>query len=294
MVQAQSQVIAVVGTRHNGATVVALGIANFLAERGRTLLIDANPNADASVALAVDEGRGATLARCLSAIPATGSSEVPDISTIGTNLGLLPPGDDLGQVDMCFEDDGDYLPVVLAKAPDYDYVVVDCPTPWDSPFLVALALRSATHVVIPVVPHHATTRRHIPGDVELIRDRCNRGDGTPNILVVANQYDVRTRYGREALAELRQARLSVPVASAVVNYATQINEAIRTGRPFSVSLPATAQTLRDFRHLVEVIVPELAIESHDEGSVGGAVTHSAVVRTRPGRSAAALVPVGVG
>lgn len=131
-----------------GKTTSAVNIAAALAKKHRVLLVDLDPQANATSGLGIDKSNlTSTIYEVLS-----GSTQVSKaiVKTKYQNLSLIPAGTNLAAAEQELVDVAHreaILKAVLSNL-DYDYVIIDCPPSLG--LLSVNALVSSTHVLIPV------------------------------------------------------------------------------------------------------------------------------------------------
>jgi chromosome partitioning protein len=147
----QTQIIAILNQKGGvGKTTTAINLSAYLAKRGKTVLVlDADPQANATSGLGIDKSKlNATLCDVL----LSGSELHTTVQETNIeNLYLLPADARLASVEVELAGAAERefaLKKVLAKATDYDYIVIDCPPALG--LLTINALTAADFVLIPV------------------------------------------------------------------------------------------------------------------------------------------------
>jgi chromosome partitioning protein len=132
---------------------------------------------------------------------------------------------------------------------EYDYVVVDCPP--SVGLLTFNALRAATDVIVPVemgyFSLHGLSKQL--ETLQVLSEQCRQ---KINVMVLASMYDIRTKMGREILAELRK-HFGGRMFQTVVNFNTKLKEAASLGQPISEYDPAS-KGYKDFLNLAEELI----------------------------------------
>ena len=239
-----------------GKTTVSINLASALANRDRrTLLVDMDPQSHCAVGLAVPEeqieqsiydilisnGRGEPLRL----------SEV--LWQIANGFELAPASIDLAAFEQQMSgiaDRENCLKSVLEQAGrDYEYIIVDCPP--SVGLLTFNAIRAATDVIVPVETGYFSLHG-LSRQLETLSVLCKQCSQQINVMVLASMYDIRTKMGREILAELRK-HFAEQMFTTVINFNTKLKEAASLGQPISEYDPASKGN-KNFRSLAEELV----------------------------------------
>jgi chromosome partitioning protein len=133
----------------------------------------------------------------------------------------------------------------------YDFVVIDCAPSMG--LLTFNALKAATDVIIPVdtgyFALHGLSRQ-----LDTISVLCKQCTRNIEVRVLASMYDIRTKMGREILAELRS-HFGQKMFRTVVNFNTKLKEAASLGQPIN-EYDSASKGYKDFQNLVKEVIGE--------------------------------------
>ncbi|MCD4830673.1 MAG: AAA family ATPase [Anaerohalosphaeraceae bacterium] len=247
-----------------GKTTVSINLASCLAQEGKkTLLVDIDPQGHCAVGLAVPEEQ--TEQSIYDALISVGRKELFNFSEIlweiSDNFELAPASIDLAAFDQQtngITDRENCLGTLLkTSAGKYDYVVIDCPPAVG--LLTFNALRAATDVIVPVETGYFSLHG-LSKQLETLNILCKQCSQDINVMVLASMYDIRTKMGREILAELKK-HFSDKMFKTVVNFNTKLKEAASLGQPIGEYDPAS-KGHKDFLALAqELIATDTQVES---------------------------------
>jgi chromosome partitioning protein len=113
------------------------------------------------------------------------------------------------------------------------------------------ALSAATDVIVPVEMGYFSLHG-LSRQLETLNVMCERADQKINVMVLASMYDIRTKMGREILAELKK-HFSERMFKTVVNFNTKLKEAASLGQPISEYDPS-CKGYKDFLGLAEELI----------------------------------------
>jgi chromosome partitioning protein len=216
-----------------GKTTTAVNLAACLAEAGLpTLLLDADPQANASAGLGVrlDDPQRSTYGVLQGLTSLTDAA----VTTCVPLLSLVPSSPDLAGavVELAAEDRHEFLltDALLEAGDSYRFVFIDCPPSLD--LLTVNALTAAREVLVPVQAEYYALEglAHLLETIALVRERLNPSLEILGVLVT--MLDGRTRLGREVAAEVRE-HLGTHVFDAVVPRNVRLSEAPSHGLPIS-------------------------------------------------------------
>jgi chromosome partitioning protein len=215
-----------------GKTTTAVNVGACIAEAGRkTLLVDADPQANATVGLGVGRPRAPGLYEVL-----TGEVRIAEALTRGSvdGLALLPAGPGLAGANVELPRIAGFeqrLRECLAPVrEDFEYVLLDCP-PSLGPLTVS-ALVAADRVIVPVQTEYFA----LEGLAALLDSLALVSQGlNPSLRVagmVLTMHDGRTRLARDVEREVREHFPELV-------FTTVIPRNVRVGEAPSYGLPVT-------------------------------------------------------
>jgi chromosome partitioning protein len=239
-----------------GKTTVSINLSAALAAKGnRTLLVDIDPQGHCAVGLAVPEEQ--IEQSVYDVLIGAGRGEPMRLKEIlwqiSERLELAPSNIDLAAFEQQMtgvSDRENSLKKVLDEVQDeYDYVVIDCPP--SVGLLTFNALRAATDVMVPVEMGYFSLHG-LSRQLETLSAFCNQCQQNINVTVLASMYDIRTKMGREILAELKK-HFSERMFKTVVNFNTKLKEAASLGQPIGEYDPA-CKGYKDFLALADELM----------------------------------------
>jgi chromosome partitioning protein len=233
-----------------GKTTTAVNLAACLAEAGgRTLVVDLDPQANATSGL----GERAGTASTYDLLDGAPLEEVAG-RTRFENLDLVPSSPELAgaAVELARREDGEtFLPEALGASRDrYDFVFVDCP-PSLGPLTVN-GLAAADGVLVPVQCEYYALEglAQLLQSVDLARARLNSRLVVTGVILT--MVDGRTRLAADVAAEVRR-HFGELVFEAVVPRSVRLAEAPSHGLPITVYDRASAGADAYYRVASELV-----------------------------------------
>ncbi|MCX7624174.1 MAG: ParA family protein [Thermomicrobium sp.] len=237
-----------------GKTTTAVQLAAYLAQGGyRTLLVDLDPQANATSSLGVD--RRALEATVYEALLDPAESDGALLAAVRPGLDLLPSSGVLAgaEVELVAASRREYrLRDVLERlAPRYAVVLVDCPPSLG--LLTVNALAAARSVLVPIQCEYLPLEglAQLVTTLDLVKRRLN--PSLDVLGVVLTMFDARTRLALEVVKEVRRA-FGARVFRTVIPRTVRLAEAPSHGQTIFEYDPASraAQAYRELgRELVE-------------------------------------------
>ncbi len=223
-----------------GKTTTAVNVSAFLAARGqRTLLIDIDPQANATSSLGFDKHRikSSTYEVLVNDSPLRQIVQL----TRRVRLDLAPASPQLAgaEVELVeLPDREKRLKLVLAEVlPNYDYVLIDCPPSLG--LLTVNALAAAQGVLIPVQCEYLALEglSQLMNTIQLVRRGLNPGLVVRGL--VMTMYDSRMRLAQQVVAEV-QSHFGAQVFSTLVPRSVRLGEAPSYGEPILSYAPTSS------------------------------------------------------
>ncbi len=219
-----------------GKTTTAISLGAALVERGqRVLIVDLDPQANATSGLGISKDRPGTYNVLLKEQPITESI----VHTEVAGLDLLPSGPDMAGAEV------ELVPLMarefrlrhaLRVAGDYDTVIVDCPPSLG--LLTINALVAGDGVLVPVQCEYYALEglAQLLDTIEAVRQRLN--ERLEVLAIVLTMEDRRNRLSMQVIDEVRK-HFPKLVARTRIPRTVRLAEAPSFGKPISVYDPSS-------------------------------------------------------
>ena len=236
-----------------GKTTTTINLGASLASSGkRTLIIDADPQANATSGYGIDpRSMTSSIYECLvdglEAEKATLKTEIDRLALLPSNINLVG-----AEVDMMnLEDRENIMKKVLAPVRDkYDYILIDC-----SPSLGLITVNSLTaadSVIIPVQCEYFALEGlgKLLSTIKLIQKRLNTDLEIEGF--VLTMYDARLRLSNQVVEEVRK-NFQDMVFKTLINRNTKLAEAPGFGQP-AILYDANSRGSEDYMLLAQELI----------------------------------------
>ena len=220
-----------------GKTTTAISLAAALVERGqRVLIIDLDPQANATSGLGIGKNGGGIYSVLLKELPITEAIVHTNID----RLDLLPSGPDMAGAEV------ELVPVMarefrlreaLRAAAMYDTVLIDCPPSLG--LLTVNALAAGDDVVVPVQCEYYALEglAQLLATIDAVHQRLNKKLAV--LAIVLTMEDRRNRLSMQVIDEVRQ-HFPKLVAQTRIPRTVRLAEAPSHGQPISVYAPGSS------------------------------------------------------
>lgn len=207
-----------------GKTTTATNLAAALALNGKkTLLVDLDPQAHASLGLGVEKEIG--IYDCLSKISKNKRALSDILVTVGPNFDLAPSNIMLSTLDQEMSDEigreARLFDCLQSVSSGYDFCLIDCPP--NLGLLTVNAIRASNSIIIPVEASRFSVDgvKRLTEIVELVRDRLNH---PVDYRVLVNNFDSRLRHSFNILNRIKET-FGAKVFNTIVHINVKIKEA---------------------------------------------------------------------
>jgi chromosome partitioning protein len=217
-----------------GKTTTTINLGAALAELGfRTLIVDLDPQGNASTGLGIDN-RGletsmyhvimheVPIDRCIEPTAVKHLFVAPaSLDLAGAEIELVP----------AFSREGRLRRAIEAVLDDYDFVLIDCPPSLG--LLTVNGLNAANEVLVPIQCEYYALEGlgQLLRNVDLVKRNLNPTLEVSTIVCV--MYDARTKLSEQVVSEVRQ-HFGDKVCRSVIPRSVRISEAPSFGQPITI------------------------------------------------------------
>lgn len=265
---AGARIVAVVNHKGGvGKTTTAVNLGAWLALTGwRVLVIDLDPQANASTGLGVDSRRvsGNSYRILVDALPVEDAIEATSVR----NLFCVPSTIDLAGAEIelvsAFSRELRLRKGLEAVAGDFDYILIDCPPSLG--LLTVNALAAASEVLVPIQCEYYA----LEGLGQLLKNlnlvQTNLNPGLKLTGIVLTMYDGRTRLSEQVAAEVR-GHFPDKVFKSVIPRSVRLSEAPSYGQPVALYDPKSKGSVA-YKALAEEVAASATREQINSSSTG--------------------------
>jgi chromosome partitioning protein len=211
-----------------GKTTTAINLASTLAANGqKTLLIDLDPQAHATLGLNVDDQN--SLYNCISKLTPHKLKIKDIIKKVSNNFDIVPSNVLVGTLEQELADEiGRELKLVeiINEIKGlYDYILIDCPPSLG--FLTVNSIRASDEIIIPVETSRFSMQGvdHLMDIANLIRERLNHPVKTK---VLITMFDSRLRHSFTMLGKMKE-KFNGTLYNTIVHINVKLKEAAVMG-----------------------------------------------------------------
>ncbi len=213
-----------------GKTTTSINLASTLGVNGqKTLLIDLDPQAHATLGLNIDDHN--SIYNVISKLTPRKTKIKDIIKRVDANFDIVPSNVLVGTLEQELADEiGRELKLVevLNEIKDqYDYILIDCPPSLG--FLTVNAIRASAQVIIPVETSRFSIQGvdHLMDIVNLIRDRLNH---QVEAKVLITMFDSRLRHSFSMLSKMKE-KFTGMLYDTIVHINVKLKESAVMGEP---------------------------------------------------------------
>ncbi|HEV3474969.1 MAG TPA: ParA family protein [Actinomycetota bacterium] len=243
-----------------GKSTTAVNLAAALAETGRkVLVIDLDPQGNASTGLGIDPGRRKQgtyqlLSQSSPADAAVLETAVPGVWVIPSNIELAGAEIELvGQISR----ETRLRQAIASVAPTYDFVLLDCPPSLG--LLTVNAMAAADELIVPIQSEYYA----LEGLGQLLRNvRLVQQSLNPELRltgIVVTMFDSRTKLSEQVVAEVRR-YFGPRVYDTIIPRTVRLSEAPGFGKPITAYDPES-KGARAYRSLAAEFLEREAVDA---------------------------------
>jgi chromosome partitioning protein len=221
-----------------GKTTTVVNLASYLALAGdRVLVIDLDPQGNATSGLGVDRNRGESVydavVDAVALANLTVSTVVDGLSLVPSSIALAGAEVELAPIE---QRERRLARLLEPLADEYDYIFIDCPPSLG--LLTVNALTAAESTLIPIQCEYYALEglSQLLATVNLVRDHLNPGLEVKG--AVLTMLDGRTNLGADVAAEVRR-HLGDRVYETVIPRNVRLSEAPSHGMPIHLYAPTS-------------------------------------------------------
>ena len=237
-----------------GKTTTAINLGACLADRGqRVLLVDADPQGNATAGLGLDGGEGkSTYDVIVDGLAPSAAA----IETCQENLWLLPATPDLAgaEVELVPLEEREFRlrRALTAEGKRYDTILIDCPPSLG--LLTVNALTAADVVIVPVQCEYLALQGlgRLIQTLDLVRQNLNRSLRLQGLLLT--MYDGRTKLSAQVAAEVRSHFPNT--FRAVIPRSVRLSEAPSHGLPM-LAYDRSSRAAKAYEALADEVIAAL-------------------------------------
>lgn len=228
-----------------GKTTSAVNLSAYLAESGlKVLLIDMDPQGNASSAVGMEKVAGGSLYPCLHG---ERSATEQILETPHQNLYLIPSEVDMAAIEIELGQKKDYLSQLkrcldpVKDSGEFSAIVLDCP-----PALGMLSMNSlacADYLIIALQCEYLAMEGL--GQILNVVEQLQQAGVNPNLQlggILMTMFDVRTNLSRQVVGEVRE-HFGKAVFTSVIPRSVRLSEAPSFGQPISIYDPKCSGAL---------------------------------------------------
>lgn len=254
-----------------GKTTTAINLAASFSLNGkRTLLIDLDPQAHASLGLNFESQD--SIYNVISKISPRKLNITQIIKRVDKNFDIIPSNLMVGTLEQELADEigreTKLLDVIKPLENDYDYVLIDCPPSLG--FLTINAMRASDEVYVPVETSRFSLQgvQHLLDIVRLIRDRLNH---PIDYKILVTMFDSRLRHSFSMMSKIRE-MFKDNLFDTIIHVNVKLKESVVMGKTV-VAYDKYCRGSKDYFSLAKEV-----IATHDQSNIQDGEIFSARMR----------------